>query len=69
MGVVESKKLAETILSACERAESEGLAKLDDSSLWKDEVKQSSFLFVVDSRYLRAMEYLKRYKGYLQIYP
>lgn len=38
MGVAESKELAQNILYACQRAENEGENKLDESSLWKDEV-------------------------------
>lgn len=38
MGVAESKVLAESVLNACERAERQGESKLDDESLWRDEV-------------------------------
>lgn len=46
MGVVESKLLAENVLSACQRAENEGKTQLDSSSWnWKDKVPTPPSLF------------------------
>lgn len=38
MGIVESRILANNLLSACSKAEEEGKHRLDESQFWKDTV-------------------------------
>lgn len=40
MGVADSKLLAQTVLSACCKAETEGKSSLDGNSLWGNEVNE-----------------------------
>lgn len=44
MGVSESRIIAETVLSSCQMAETEGKTVLDERSLWKDKVWPYSVL-------------------------
>lgn len=38
MGIVESRILAKTLLTACDQAEKEGKRQLDEARLWQDTV-------------------------------
>lgn len=42
MGVVESRIIAQNLLSACMKAEEEGNDKLDEQQFWNDKVRFSS---------------------------